>query len=160
MNWLDHILPYFPSIISIFLVALSRLTDRYLKSLVTGYNTKQSSVLEESKPVMEAIALDWGERLGFFSSMFTALFSSISIASTQTYGLAIVTLVALLVVFGWMFYWIFSHEAGGLVTTRTMHGKLLHATVCHIILVVVNIILIAELLLIQLSMTSSAVPSK
>jgi hypothetical protein len=149
VSWLAYLLPYLPPLISIYLISISGLTTRYLKHLVSSLNIPITAQKQNGE-IIEDIALDWGERLGFLSAMIVALFSSISISSAKTYDWAILTLIVLMIIFTWMLFWIIPQGAGDLVTTRTKHLKLLHVTVCHIILWIVNIVLIAEIAIIQI----------
>src|SRR6266568_3798016 len=157
MSWLAYILPYLPPLISIYLVSTSKLTSRYLKQLVRSINTPNPEI-ERNKSFIEEVAMDWGERLGFLNSMIVALFSCISISSPQTFDWAILTLILLMILFIWMLFWIIPQGAGDLVTTYTKYTsrfKMLNSTLCHIILWIVNIILIAEIAITQYYTTYS-----
>jgi hypothetical protein len=148
MNWLMPILPYLPPFISICLLGISGISDKYLESLVKNYNT-QNSAIEQSKEVIKDIALDCSNRLGFFNSMFISLISCVSISATQEYGVAFITFLVLLLIFMTMFFWINSHQVGELVSMWMRHFKMRKAALCNIILFFVNVCLIIEIFLIQ-----------
>lgn len=149
MNLLVYILPYLPPVISIYLVLFSRLAGRYLESLVRGINTNNQA-LEQSKPVIEAVALDWGERLGFLNSMIVALFSILSISSLS-YDWAILTLILVILLFIPILIWLIPLRAGDLVTMRSSYGKITYLTICRAVVLFVNIIIIVEIAILSVN---------
>src|SRR5438132_5907024 len=133
MNWLTPIIPYIPPFTSICLLAISRISDDYLKKLVEDYHT-QNEAIEKHKDVIKDIALDCSYRLGFYNAMFASLISCVSISAIQEYIVALITLVILLVIFFVMFLWIHTYEIGELMSTEMKHFKIRKAAMYDIIL--------------------------
>ena len=144
MNWFA----YLPPIISVYLVLTSGFSGRNLKRLVKDINT-QSTAIEETKAVIEEVALDWGERLNFYNAMFIALISCFSVYSPKSSAWTVGTFLVLMFIFIPLFYWTNSQGAGDLVTTRTRHLNLLYTTIYRIVLLVVNCILLVEIFTVQ-----------
>jgi hypothetical protein len=151
MNWLL----YLPPVISIYLILISELSNKFLKRLITDNKrldaiTKLDTATEEEiKKVIEEVALDWGERINFFNTMFVTLISSLSIYSVKGAYWAIGTFVVLLFIFIPLLLWTNSLGAGNLATHKTRHFNLLYASVCHIALILVNVILMVEIFIIK-----------
>ncbi|SRR6266487_856582 len=139
---------YLPPVISIVLVISSWVANLSLSRLVRDINTKKPAV-EESKPVIEAVALDWATRVGFWNSMFVAIASCFSFyVGTQSVQWTVGTFVVLLIIFIFMFFWIGSHGAGELVTFKRYFNRP-NADLCNAILILVNVALILEIYFIQ-----------
>ncbi len=136
---------YLPPVFSLWFLALSGVIGGYLKQLVDGMAANDQNVLQ-NRIIIRSVASDWATRVSFFNAMWMAFPSCISIfATTKDYTRAAVVLVALLITFSFMFYWILSFPPGMLVVTRTRFLNRVAATWCRIILVVVNLLLIGAI---------------
>lgn len=135
---------YLPPVISIILVLSSWVASLTLKQLVRNINTINPAV-EQSKPIIEDVALDWATRIGFFNSMFVAFVSCFSVYSgTQSLPWTVGTFLVILVIFIFTFFWINSYGAGELVTLKTFFNRT-SADLCNFILIVVYIALFFEI---------------
>ncbi len=136
---------YLPPVFSLWFLALSAVIGGYLKQLVGGMAANDQNV-QQNQTIIRSVASDWSARISFFNSMWMAFPSCISIfATTKDYTRVAVVLIALLIIFSFMFYWIISFPPGMLVVTRTRFLNLVAATWCRIILVVVNLLLIGTI---------------
>src|SRR5689334_23128771 len=143
MNWYLLLPPAF----SIYLVLISRLFQGWLRELVSNSVFGQKP-LDTKRSLVENIAEDWSDRVGFVNSMIVSLVTIFSIYSdTRSEGWAVATLVLLLAVFVPVFIWIVSHQIGELPATYTMHFNITHSWICRIILIAVNLVLLVSLLI-------------
>ena len=141
MNWFL----FLPPGLSIYLIAISGFSQKYLRKRVDSFVSGKSG-LEDKKEVIKNVALDWAARLGFFNSMFAAMVSVFSIySSTQNYNWTVGTFIVLLVIFILMFWWIIGHEPDELVSIRFRKLRMTHASMCRYILLLVNLVLIVAI---------------
>lgn len=138
MNWLL----YLPPALSIYLLLISGFSSEYVKHKIHDY-VATNPKLKNHESIIQDITLDWSARLSFFNSMFAAIVSVFSIWSkTRSYELAVGTFFILLAVFIPMMWWIMKHGPYELPATYFRRIPISHATLCRVILVVVNVILI------------------
>jgi hypothetical protein len=141
--------PYLPPLISVYIIATSDFSKKYLTNTVQGFVTRKDE-LKNNEAVIRNIALSWATKLGFFNSMFAAMVSVFSIySSTKSYAWATATFILLLAIFIPMLWWIMDHEPDQLVSITTRRGGLSHSRVCSLILIFVNIILVAAIAISQ-----------
>jgi hypothetical protein len=147
MNWFV----YLPPVVSITLILTSGRANLYFRHLIRSYNPEDQE-LTKLRPVIEDVALDWATRIGFFNSMFSSLFSCLSVyAGPQTFQFVIGTLAILLIIFIFLLYWILSYQPGELVTlTIKRLGNIRGTDLCSIFLILINVLLIVEIAAIQI----------
>ena len=141
-----NLLPYLPPLLSIYLLLISGASSGYIKNRLRQFIAGDEK-LQARGLTVEHLTLDWAARLGFFNSMFAAMASSLSIWSkTGDLQLAGLTVFVLLLIFIPMMWWINGLEVDELVASMSRKGHVKPATVCRIVLIVVNLGLILAIM--------------
>jgi hypothetical protein len=166
MNWYLYLPPMF----AIYLLVTSAFSKRFISKRIetfmnrphdVAYINKQSEIAGlapststsvnklinsfwiSKTPLIQNIALDWSARLNFFNSMFTAVFSVVSIYSkTKNFDYTVIAIVILVAILAPIMWWIFSMDVDELVSRKIPRLKVTPATLCRIILILVNVGLI------------------
>lgn len=142
MNWYE----FLPPLLSIYLIAISFLSSKYLKHLVESQVGGHS---DNTVKFIQNVALDWETRITFFNSMIATIISVFVIYSNaQAYDLAAITVTVILVAFVPMWLWILSHNIGQLAATKiSIHRRfsISRAGLCQIVLVLANIVLLISI---------------
>lgn len=142
-----------PNLIAIVIIISSRLSTVYLKNRIEEYQFRRPT-LEQSKEDIKNIALDWGDRLTFFNSMFASFFTAASIlARTESYGWVVATFTFLLLLFFAGFWWGMGRRLGEWEDTILGEAplgplgslKITRAGIYNTVLVIVNLVLILVL---------------
>jgi hypothetical protein len=135
-------LAYLPPVLSIYLLLISGASGGYIKSRIRQFVERDERLRDRAQTV-EYLTLDWAAKLGFFNSMFAAMASSLSIWSkTGNLQLAGLTVFVLLLIFIPMMWWLHGLEADELVASISRTWRLRPATVCRVVLITVNLLLI------------------
>jgi len=125
--------PYLPNLFAIYLIAVSKFTELYAVQLIPDKHQRN-------------IAVDWEIRLSSISAVISSLISLYSVFETsQSFVWLTATSVILVMIFVPLLFWIISHKAGHLASEVTGLGHLRHGSVCGIVLVIVNVLIIAAI---------------
>lgn len=158
---------YVPNGISFGLILMSGLAERSYGRKI-GDLTFKGPVMQGQKESIKNIALDWGNRQGFISSMVASLFSVFSILSrvekSQQFTLVFIAVGILVLTFAIMHYWALGRRAGEWQDTLKniqigsgISIKVNCSLVANAVLIAVNIILIG---LIAIAGADSSAPAQ
>lgn len=140
---------FLPPLFSIYLISTSVFPKKYLVNTVKTF-TNNKSDLKGCEKVIRFVALSWAAKLNFIHSMIMTFFSSYSIwSATKNLNYLIITNVILFVIFLPMFWWIMGHDPDELASRVTKKGHFTHDTVCSVVLIIVNLILLIAIYLSQ-----------
>ncbi len=140
-----NLYPYLPSIISIYLLAISNLAGLSLKDWLSDVDvgTGLAPGPSERRAHIQNIALDWSTRVTFYNAIGMALVSVVSLyAESRNYVLAtgimlFIVLVILLPIILWFNY----HRPGELVAIKFNRINMMHGTLPKLILIGINLII-------------------
>jgi hypothetical protein len=136
---------YIPSVISIYLILISNIFNRFLRNSVANYIGGRRPLVDHQE-FIQNVALDWSARFGFVNSIIAAIFSVIATyLQLRNYNWAVLTFIPFVLLFIPMFVWLLRLNPGDLVAIRSRFLNLTHDTLCSIILFVVNLILIGAI---------------
>jgi len=139
-----NFLIYIPQIVSIYLIIISLIAGRtYLIKSINNY-VRGHEDLEQYNNTIAYIALTWSAKLSFFNSMFTAIFSLISIwYVTRDITWSLAALIIILLIFAYMMWFIFSSDAEELEAMSIDKLGITKSTLCSFILILINVFIIA-----------------
>jgi len=125
-----NLYPYLPPAFAIYVLAVSAFTGMYARNLITDN-------------VQRNIARDWEIRVGAITSMLSSLVALYSIFETsKSYAWLVGTSLVLVCVFLPLLFWIISNKAGHLESVVTRRFSMRRSTLCAILLVLINLVLI------------------
>ncbi|HEX6746601.1 MAG TPA: hypothetical protein VF092_04840 [Longimicrobium sp.] len=140
VNWFG----FLPPLLSIYLLLVSGFTKRFLATRIQTFVAREEG-LTNKKDVIRNVAAGWASLLGFFNALFAALLAPISIYSTsRSFGWLAATLILIVFTFIPMFWWVQSFDLDELQTGATLFGWS-PATLCKIVLIIVNLVLLAAI---------------